>query len=72
MSTLTLYVGAARKAGGRGRACAARPVAVAEKPARSKRDEAAAICAWARESADQVSGRGGILNRSSRRTRPRT
>ena len=57
---LAPYVGAARKAGGRGRGRAARQTAVADKPARSNREETAAIRAWARENGHQVSDRGRI------------
>jgi hypothetical protein len=52
------YIGAARKAGGRGRT--ARQTVVAEKPARSNRDQTAAIREWARENGHQVSDRGRI------------
>jgi hypothetical protein len=51
------YIGAARKAG-RGRT--ARQTVVAEKPARSNRDQTAAIREWARENGHQVSDRGRI------------
>jgi hypothetical protein len=57
---LAPYVGAARKAGGRGRGRAARQTAVAEKPARSNRDQTAAIREWARANGHQVSDRGRI------------
>jgi Lsr2 len=57
---LAPYIGAARKAGGRGRARAPRQTAVAEKPARSNREETAAIRQWARENGHQVSERGRI------------
>jgi Lsr2 len=57
---LAPYVDAARKAGGRGRARAARQTAVAEKPARSSREETAAIRQWARDNGHQVSERGRI------------
>jgi hypothetical protein len=52
------YIDAARKAGGRGRT--ARQTVVAEKPARSNRDQTAAIREWARENGHQVSDRGRI------------
>jgi hypothetical protein len=52
------YIGAARKAGGRGRT--ARQTVVAEKPARSNRDQTAAVREWARENGHQVSDRGRI------------
>jgi hypothetical protein len=54
------YVDAARKAGGRGRGRAARQTTVAEKPARSSREETAAIRQWARDNGHQVSERGRI------------
>ena len=61
---LAPYVGAARKAGGRGRGRgrgrAARQTVVAEKPARSNRDQTAAIREWARANGHQVSDRGRI------------
>jgi hypothetical protein len=57
---LAPYVGAARKAGGRGRGRAARQSVVAEKPARSSREETTAIRRWARENGHQVSERGRI------------
>ena len=57
---LAPYIGAARKAGGRGRGRAPRQTAVADKPARSNRDETAAIRDWARENGHQVSDRGRI------------
>jgi len=57
---LAPYVGAARKAGGRGRGRTPRPTAVAEKPARSNREETAAVRQWARENGHQVSERGRI------------
>ena len=57
---LAPYVGAARKAGGRGRGRAPRQTAVVEKPARSNREETAAIRQWARENGHQVSERGRI------------
>jgi Lsr2 len=57
---LAPYVDAARKAGGRSRGRAARQTAVAEKPARSSREETAAIRQWARDNGHQVSERGRI------------
>ena len=57
---LAPYVGAARKAGGRARGRAPRQTAVAQKPARSTREETAAIRQWARENGHQVSERGRI------------
>jgi hypothetical protein len=57
---LAPYVGAARKAGGRARGRVARQMAVADKPARSNRDQTAAIREWARENGHQVSDRGRI------------
>ena len=57
---LAPYVGAARKAGGRGRGRAPRQTAVAEKLARANREETAAIRQWARENGHQVSNRGRI------------
>jgi hypothetical protein len=57
---LAPYVGAARKAGGRGRGRAARQTVVAEKPARSKREDTLAIRQWARENGHEVSERGRI------------
>jgi hypothetical protein len=57
---LAPFIGAARKAGGRGRARAPRQTVVAEKPARSNRDETAAIRQWARENGHQVNERGRI------------
>jgi hypothetical protein len=57
---LAPYIGAARKAGGRSRGRAPRQTAVAEKPARSNREETAAIRQWARENGHQVSERGRI------------
>jgi hypothetical protein len=57
---LAPYVGAARKAGGRGRGRAARQTVVAEKPARSNRDQTAAIREWARANGHRVSDRGRI------------
>ena len=58
--TLAPYVGAARKAGGRARGRVARQTAVAQKPARSNRDQTAAIREWARKNGHQVSDRGRI------------
>ena len=46
---LAPYVGAARKAGGRGRGRAPRQTTVAEKPARSNREETSAIRQWGRK-----------------------
>ena len=57
---LAPYVGAARKAGGRARGRVARQTVVADKPARSSRDQTAAIREWARENGHQVSVRGRI------------
>ncbi len=59
---LAPYVGAARIAGGRGRGGprAARQTVVADKPARSNRDETAAIREWARANGHTVSDRGRI------------
>ena len=57
---LAPYVGAARKAGGRGRGRAARQTVVVEKPALSNRDQTAAIREWARANGHQVSDRGRI------------
>ena len=57
---LAPYVGAARKAGGRGRPRVARQTVVADKPARSNRDETAAIREWARANGHTVSDRGRI------------
>ena len=57
---LAPYIGAARKAGGRGRGRAARQTAVAEKPTRSNRDQTAAIREWARANGHTVSDRGRI------------
>jgi nucleoid-associated protein Lsr2 len=53
-------IGAARKARGRGRGCTPRQTVVAEKPARSNREETAAIRQWARENGHQVNERGRI------------
>jgi len=55
---LAPYIGAARIAGGRGRA--PRPTAVAEKSSRSNRDETAAIREWARANGHEVNDRGRI------------
>jgi hypothetical protein len=57
---LAPYVGAARKAGGRGRGRAARQTAVADKSTRSNRDQTAAIREWARANGHTVSDRGRI------------
>ena len=57
---LAPYVGAARKAGGRTRGRAVRQTAVADKPARSNREQTAAIRDWARANGHQVSDRGRI------------
>ena len=57
---LAPYVGAARKAGGRARGRAVRQTAVADKPARSNRDQTAAIRDRARANGHQVSDRGRI------------
>ena len=57
---LAPFVGAARKAGGRGRGRGPRQTAVAEKPARSNRDQTGAIRRWARENGHEVSERGRI------------
>src|SRR3954451_13310168 len=62
---LAPFVGAARKAGGRGsgrgRARAQRQTATAEdKPARSNREETAAIREWARANGHKVNDRGRI------------
>ena len=57
---LAPYIGAARKARGRGRGRATRQAAVAEKPARSSRDQTAAIREWARANGHEVSDRGRI------------
>ena len=58
---LAPYIDVARKAGGRsGRRGRPRQTAVADKPARSNREETAAIRAWAREHGHQVSDRGRI------------
>jgi Lsr2 len=55
---LAPYIGAARTAGGRGRAL--RQTAVAEKSSRSIRDETAAIREWARANGHEVNDRGRI------------
>jgi hypothetical protein len=57
---LAPYVGAARKAGGRGRGRVGRQTAVADKPARSNRDQTSAIREWARANGHQISERGRI------------
>jgi hypothetical protein len=57
---LAPYIGAARKAGGRARGRTARQAVVAEKPARSNREETAALREWARENGHTVSDRGRI------------
>jgi hypothetical protein len=62
---LAPFIGAARKAGGRGsgrgRARAQRQTATAEdKPARSNREETAAIREWARANGHKVNDRGRI------------
>jgi hypothetical protein len=57
---LAPYVDAARKAGGRSRGRTPRQSTVAEKPARSNREETAALRQWARENGHQVSERGRI------------
>jgi hypothetical protein len=58
---LAPYVGAARKAGSRGRGrAAARQTAVTDKPTRSNRDQTAAIREWARANGHAVSDRGRI------------
>jgi hypothetical protein len=57
---LAPYIGAARKAGGRGRGRTPRQTAVAENPARSNREQTAAIRRWAREHGHQVRERGRI------------
>jgi Lsr2 len=59
---LAPYIGAARKAGGRsgGRTRTQRQTAAAEKPARSNRDETAAIREWARANGHKVNDRGRI------------
>ena len=57
---LAPYVDAAQKAGGRSRGRAPRQTTVLEKPARSNREETAALRRWARENGHQVSERGRI------------
>ena len=57
---LAPFVGAARKAGGRARGRAVRQTAVADKPARSNREQTAAIRDWARANGHQVNDRGRI------------
>ena len=57
---LAPYIGAARKAGARGRGRAPRQTAVAEKSSRSNRDETAAIREWARANGHEVNDRGRI------------
>jgi Lsr2 len=59
---LTPFIGAARKAGGgRGRARGQRQTVTAEeKPARSNREETAAIREWARANGHKVNDRGRI------------
>jgi hypothetical protein len=57
---LAPYIGAARKAGGRGRGRAPRQTAVAEKSTRSNRDETAAIREWARANGHKVNDRGRL------------
>ncbi len=57
---LAPYIGAARKAGGRGRGRAPRQPAVAEKSSRSHRDVTAAIREWARANGHKVNDRGRI------------
>ena len=63
---LAPFIDAARKVGGgrgsgRGRGRAqSKPPAVPEKPARSSREETAAIRQWARENGHEVSDRGRI------------
>jgi hypothetical protein len=57
---LAPYIGAARKAGGRGRGRAPRQTAVAEKSRRFNRDETAAIREWARANGHKVNDRGRI------------
>jgi hypothetical protein len=55
---LTPFIGAARKAGGRGRS--QRQTAMTAKPARSGREETHAIREWARQNGHKVSERGRI------------
>ena len=62
---LAPFIDAARKVGGsrgagRGRRAQRQPAQEAEKPARSKREETAAIRQWAREHGYQVAERGRI------------
>jgi Lsr2 len=57
---LAPYISAARKAGGRGRGRAPRQIVVAEKSARTNREDTAALRQWARENGHQVSERGRI------------
>ena len=61
---LAPFIDAARKAGGRGsgrgRGRSQRQPVATEKPARSSRDETAAIRQWAREHGHQISERGRI------------
>jgi hypothetical protein len=57
---LAPYIDVARKAGGRGGRRRQKQTAVAEKPARSNREETAAIREWAREHGHKVSDRGRI------------
>ena len=57
---LAPYIGAARKAGGRGRGRAPRQTAVAVKSTRSNRDETATIREWARANGHKVNDRGRI------------
>ena len=57
---LAPFVGAARKAGGRGRGRAVRPTAVADKPARSNREDTTTIREWARANGHQINDRGRI------------
>jgi hypothetical protein len=57
---LAPYIDVARKAGGRGGRRRQQQAAAAEKPARSNREETAAIREWAREHGHKVSDRGRI------------
>jgi hypothetical protein len=58
---LAPYIDVARKAGGRGgRRRTQQQTAVAEKPARSKREDTTTIRGWAREHGHKVSDRGRI------------
>jgi hypothetical protein len=59
-AALAPYIGAARKAGGRGRGRAPRQTAVAKKSSRSNQDEPAAIREWARANGHKVNDRGRI------------